>query len=347
MVKNTRWFWVLGIVIMLTSCAKTGNREFENAFSAYKALFVIDGRVIDTGNNNISHSEGQGYGLLFSVAANDRRAFDKLWTWTVGVLQRPDGLFSWRYIPCEAKNRTCVDDPNNASDGDILIAWALLRAAEKWGVDGYKSEAIKIINTIEKKLIVAQEPYTLLLPGVAGFKDDSGVQFNLSYWVFPALTAFSQNSDNPDVWKALFESGIFLIQEASFSSYKLPSDWTRINNGKISLDNVIAGEFGFNAIRIPLHLVWSPAFHENAKRDTLLAPFTTWWSSPNKPATLELENEAPSDYTMTPGMKAVVQAVNKIDNGKQPRWPILNRNTDYYSASLVLLSMLAVSDMSS
>lgn len=332
---------------MLTSCAKTDNRELENAFSAYKALFIVDGRVIDTGNNNVSHSEGQGYGLLFSVAANDRRAFDKIWTWTADILRRPDGLFSWRYTPCEAKNRACVDDPNNASDGDILIAWALLRAADKWGVDHYRREAIKIINIIEKKLIVAQEPYTLLLPGVAGFKDDSGVQFNLSYWVFPALTAFSQNSDNPDVWKALFESGIFLIQEASFSSYKLPSDWTRIKNGKVSLDNVIAGEFGFNAVRIPLHLVWSPTFHENTKRDALLAPFTTWWDSPNTPATLELENEVPSGYTMTPGMKAVAQAVNQIDNGKQPHWPILNRNTDYYSASLVLLSMLAVSDMSS
>src|SRR5487761_2690925 len=45
------------------------------------------GRVVDTGNHGISHSEGQGYGMLLAVAAGDRPAFDRLWAWTRANLQ--------------------------------------------------------------------------------------------------------------------------------------------------------------------------------------------------------------------------------------------------------------------
>ncbi len=43
------------------------------AWAAYREKFLApDGRIVDTGNGDISHSEGQGYGLLLSVAADDR-----------------------------------------------------------------------------------------------------------------------------------------------------------------------------------------------------------------------------------------------------------------------------------
>lgn len=48
-------------------------------WQSYKARFVTaQGRVVDTGNGNISHSEGQGYGMLLAVAANDRETFNDL-----------------------------------------------------------------------------------------------------------------------------------------------------------------------------------------------------------------------------------------------------------------------------
>jgi endoglucanase len=40
------------------------------------------GRVVDTAKGLISHSEGQGYGLLLAVAAGDRSTFDRIWGWT-------------------------------------------------------------------------------------------------------------------------------------------------------------------------------------------------------------------------------------------------------------------------
>jgi endoglucanase len=37
-----------------------------------------EGRIIDTGNGNISHSEGQGYGLILAEAFGDRSSFERI-----------------------------------------------------------------------------------------------------------------------------------------------------------------------------------------------------------------------------------------------------------------------------
>lgn len=50
----------------------------QKAWGDFKQQFVSsDGRVIDSTNKGISHSEGQGYGLLFAVYFNDRETFAK------------------------------------------------------------------------------------------------------------------------------------------------------------------------------------------------------------------------------------------------------------------------------
>ena len=61
---------------------------------------TADGRVIDAENGGVSHSEGQGWGMLFAVAFDDRRTFDRILNWTAGNLRRPrDALHAWRYDP--------------------------------------------------------------------------------------------------------------------------------------------------------------------------------------------------------------------------------------------------------
>ncbi|HMP62965.1 MAG TPA: glycosyl hydrolase family 8, partial [Phenylobacterium sp.] len=106
-----------GLAAPVAACATVNGevdwREFKRRFLA------ADGRIIDTGNGGISHSEGQGFALLLAQAHGDRRAFDLIWGWTRRTLQRPDGLFAWRYDPRE---NPAVNDPNNATDGDIFLA---------------------------------------------------------------------------------------------------------------------------------------------------------------------------------------------------------------------------------
>ena len=94
------------------------------AWSAYKGAFLDPGgRVIDTGNGNISHSEGQGYGMWLAVLADNLSDFELIWSFTrTELLVRDDGLSAWKWDP---RTRPHVTDINNATDGDILIAYAL------------------------------------------------------------------------------------------------------------------------------------------------------------------------------------------------------------------------------
>ena len=118
-----------------------GGALADNAqWQAWKARFLTDqGRVVDTANGNMSHSEGQGYGMLLAVAANDRVAFERIWAWTrANLAVRADDLFAWRWEP---DKRPAVGDVNNATDGDMLIAWALTEASDFWGEPSYRVAA--------------------------------------------------------------------------------------------------------------------------------------------------------------------------------------------------------------
>ena len=117
--------------------ALVGTLTDADLWRAYKAKFVTDGgRVVDTANAMVSHTEGQGYGLLLAVAANDRPTFERIWGWTrANLAVRNDELLAWRWEP---DHRPAVADLNDAADGDILIAWALAEAADAWSEDAYR-----------------------------------------------------------------------------------------------------------------------------------------------------------------------------------------------------------------
>ena len=62
--------------------------------------------------------------------------------------------------------RSAVADRNNATDGDLLIAWALMRAARTWQVGAYATAARAILAAIRSHAVVTSDRGPLLLPGV-------------------------------------------------------------------------------------------------------------------------------------------------------------------------------------
>ena len=121
-----RWFAVV-LACFLASCPQSGGAApaqpliAADDWQAYKARFFDrGGRIIDGANGNISHSEGQGYGLLLSVLANSQPDFELIWAFTrTELLLRDDGLVAWKW---SSGAKPHVTDLNNATDGDILIA---------------------------------------------------------------------------------------------------------------------------------------------------------------------------------------------------------------------------------
>jgi len=312
----------------------------------YKQLYIsTDGRVIDTGNQNISHSEGQGTGMLLANAYHDQATFQKLWGWTQKNLQiRQDKLFAWRWQPA---NTPAVNDLNNASDGDILIAWALYRASQQWNNAAYRHAAQQISRDIRTKLIRRTVYGWILLPGAVGFEKNNGIVVNLSYWIFPAFDDLAKLDSAPE-WNQLTESGLKLIKVARFGQWNLPPDWLLLGHEpqhkkgiKLSLPEQFEPHFGYNAVRIPLYLTWG----KHHKKD-LMMPFINFWTSFTHgargiAATANLLNNTVGLYEASPGFKAIIQLIYTSHGITTPVTVEEYSPQDYYSASLLLLARLA------
>ena len=297
-------------------------------WQSYKQRFVSpDGRVIDTGNGNVSHSEGQGFGMILAFAAEDRAAFASMWSWTKTHLSRTDtGLLAWRFDPAQSEP---VKDPNNATDGDLLIAWALLNAAEAWNMPKYAQQSQSLRAAILREACTSHAGRRVLLPGRLGFVADGVATLNPSYYVWPALDAFARLEP---LWNDVISDGADLIGAAAFGSWGLPTDWIQIDAA--GLVQPAAGRparFGFDAVRVPLYLILSG-------RTAELVRFSRYWRETEKaggwPAWIDVTSGAVAPYAASDGVKAVAYSV--LD--RKPSTP--QSTEDYYSESLRLLTNL-------
>jgi len=308
----------------------------------YQKNFISpDGRVIDTGNGDITHSEGQGYALIIAHAYEDRKAFDRIWEWTRKNLQtRPDDkLLSWLW-KTDGKGGGAVADINNASDGDLLVAWALARAYRSWGDYRYQQASLQILSDLARLDVVKSGDRNVLLPGTVGFVKENGITLNPSYYVFPALAEVARNVPTGP-WKELEVSGGTLVEQASFGAWKLVADWV-LDGEIVTLSPDFPPLFGYNAVRVPLHIAW------HNPRSKLLQPIAKFWKKfpgSKMPATVNLETDEFGPDPALPGVRAV--AAFTIACAENQRLtvralPDLNREEPYFSASLNLLTKIAV-----
>lgn len=320
---------LLGAILLVACSAKA-----DNAWSVYRERFISpEGRVVDTGNNSISHSEGQGWGMMLALHHGDQETFDLLWGWTRRHLARPDvSLFSWRYEP---HTQPAVRDLNNATDGDLFIAWALYLAAERWKNTNYASASRSIRRAILENLTRDVAGYHILLPGLVGFDNREGAVVNLSYWFVPALLDFAR--DNPDQpWQRIIDDGARLLDDARFGQYLLPTDWLSItSDGELSPAEGWPPRFSFDAVRIPLYFVWGGLDDISG-----IGSISAFWNDPAyQPASawIDVVSGERASYPISRGVDAI-RAFTKGDTlpDATPR-----PEDDYFSATLLLLAHMA------
>jgi endoglucanase len=339
-----RSFAVLAIVIAMTLVLATVAVRAQDAPLAgewfkYRDRFVeADGRVRDTGNKDVSHTEGQGSAMLFAESFDDRATFDRIWKWTRETLRQPDSaLFSWRWDPSE---KDPIADANNATDGDMLIAWALARAAQHWHAPDYDAAAERIVADIRTKLITRVAGRLVLLPGSVGFaQKDGSVILNPSYYIFPAIEEFHR-LDGSAEWARLRYDGLGLLAKARFGEWKLTPDWVAVDKkGVVTPAAHLPPRFGFDAIRVPLYLIWGRV----ATAERLTADMKFWDGFADKPipAWVDVTNGSVAPFAAPSGFQAIIQLVRSRLHAKDAALPQIGDNDDYYSASLILLAGLA------
>ncbi len=296
-------------------------------WAAFRTTYMLpEGRIVDTGNNGVSHSEGQSYGMLFAELAGDRDSFDRLWQWTEAKLARPDvALYAWRYDPHAADP---VADRNNATDGDLMIAWTLSRAARRWKEPRYAARAEQIRRAIAERLVVTRGGRRLLLPGLEGFAHSDRVTLNPSYYVWPALDAFAQQ--DPAVWQPVIRDGEAMLAMARFGPLQLPADWIDVaESGALAPASGKPPRFGYDAIRVPLYAAASG-------RKAMIEPIAQWWrgivtARGTIPAWIDVTSGQIADYPLSAGGMDVVDRV--LNTARAPAAP-----ADYYAAALQCLA---------
>lgn len=323
--------------------APHGTRLPEALWENFKTRFVLpDGRVIDDANGGISHSEGQGYGMLLAAFAGDEATFQRLWAWSeTELLVRDDGLAAWRWEPDADPH---VTDLNNAADGDILIAWALMEGAERFGEDSYRQAAASLATAIHAHTTKRDRLGRVVMPGAVGFGPDDrpdGPVVNLSYWVFPAVPALKKAAPNLD-WGGVAESGLAILGKSQFGARNLPTDWIALGGGRARPANGFPPSFAYNAIRIPLYLAWGKA---GERKD--MAPFMALWSNAAAGLhTIDVTSGEPVEELNGVGYQAVAALVACAMEGRPiPRALRATSPDPYYPTVLQALSLAAAEEV--
>jgi endoglucanase len=324
MIKRLAWIW------------------FKSEWRAYLEAFVSpEGRVIDNGSGGISHSEGQGYGLLLAAFADDPEHFQLIWSWTETHLRsRPDHLLAWRWNPKDGSV-----DGNNATDGDILVAWALAKGAKLFHRPDYAAAAKTIAEAVGAHTLIKDGDRLLLLPAVEGFDakaQSDGPVVNLSYWIFPAFQTLQELAPGYD-WAELRQSGLKLLRESRFGPLRLPTDWQSVKAATPSPAQKYPAEFGYNAIRLPLYLAWSgdPGALRAARS------FDALWTGQSDvgPFVINVTTGAAGQALNGVGYKLIIALARCATLGREID-PDLTKTRDelYYPATLRMLSLAIIQE---
>lgn len=313
-------------------------------WSAYAARFVDpSGRVIDDANGRISHSEGQGYGMLLAYLAGDKASFERIWTFTrTELLIRDDGLAAWRWDPNADPH---VTDINVASDGDLLIAYALALAGQAWNVPDYERSAARIAQALGQQVIRREGGRLVLLPGATGFsvgERPDGPVLNLSYWIFEAFPVLARLAPEVD-WDGLAASGRELLSLARLGPARLPPDWISAPaDGKLEPAQGFEPVFGYNSLRIVLYLLRAGIVDTDVQKAIL----NNWMvQNGGMPAIVNIPTGKALARLSEPGYRMLAATLAcAIDGSAIPADLRRLQPSQYYPSTLYLLSLSLVGE---
>lgn len=315
----------------------------EPYWEQYKKHFISeDGRIIDYYQNMASHSEGQGYGMLLALMHDDGALFDKIWQWTDNNLRvRKDGLLCWLWGK-RTNGKWELIDYNNATDGDILVAYALLEAGKKWDVKEYGEEALKIIKATREEVAFKWQGHILLLPAYYGFTKGEEFIVNPSYFILPAFRAFAK-ADNKSFWDNVYKGSRAVLSEAVFSTLHLPADWVILSQSGVSVYSERSENFGYEAIRVPLYMSMEekPEFPQGIRKIlntyNAIGYIPLWVNLINDSFSLK---QAPAGFYAVFARAAGIMGEDVLSDKllEEAKHKLTEEKDDYYSFTLYLLA---------
>jgi len=226
------------------------------AWNNFRIKFISDeGRVVDRSlPQHVTTSEGQSYGLMFALIADDRASFDLILKWTEDNLASGDltsQLPAWNWGK-RVDGSWGVIDSNAATDADLWIAYALSEAGRLWNVPKYSALAELVASRILREESAEIPGLGLvLLPGPKGFHTEESIwRLNPSYLPIQIMRHFAAIYPDSD-WNKIAETSLGIIVRSAPNGF-VP-EWIDYHSEKgFVIENPQQSGVGFNAIRVYL-----------------------------------------------------------------------------------------------
>lgn len=303
----------------------------------------------------VSISEGQGYGMLICALEGKSghisdKEFNKLNKYYLAHRMDSTALMSWKQTIYKHKIK---NEKNNATDGDIYIAYSLIEASKAWPKEKnkYLEEATAILNDILKYNYNPQ----LKILTVGNWANAKTKFYNMMRTsdVMPQqFDAFYKLTGNP-IWLEIKNSMLNDLNKLSNQSkVGLVPDFAWITKSKakpVASDTVATkydGDYYYNACRVPYNLAKS----KDKKARNVLNHIMDFFIKKNKIYGGYYLNGKPIDHQRSetfgaPLLYASINNPKKYDKLFQQEEfllmkPLVKKN--YYEAALVTLVAVQV-----
>ncbi|WP_049822108.1 glycosyl hydrolase family 8 [Arthrobacter sp. H41] len=286
----------------------------ESARSFLETWVDDDGRVVRRDQGNDTVSEGQAYGLMIALGAEDEERFEAIWSWTEQNLMRDDGLLAWRW------RDGAVVDAEPASDADVDAARALVLAGERFDRADFTAAGQELAAQVLDLMTAQTSLGRILLPGLwaAGGPD---YFYNPSYASPVSFTVLFESSGDPR-WNELVDGGR-AVTGALLDKSPLPPDWAQVTaDGQVNAMPGAGGQgddvrYSYDAARLPIRFAESC---QEADRNLAARMFPALNRTPELPAVLDLggaplnEDQHPVGYL---GRAAAAASAGQLDDARE------------------------------
>ncbi|MGI5826111.1 MAG: glycosyl hydrolase family 8 [Patescibacteria group bacterium] len=211
--------------------------EFLASYRIWKISYLVpegnELKVIQPENGGVTTSEGIAYGMILSVNTNEKKVFDKLWSFAKNHFNS-NGLMSWKVEP-----NGQIPDPNSATDGDLDMAYSLIIADRQWG--GYQDEAKTLLTNIMDHCV---EQGTFVLKPGDGWGGSEVT--NPSYFA-PAYYQMFKDFTGDQRWDLVAQKSREILDKINVNHVLFP-DWTMAEGTPAQGQTY---DYSYNAVRVP------------------------------------------------------------------------------------------------
>jgi endoglucanase len=313
--------WALLVVVLCALsissrpafCHVPLQQALNQSWQHFKTRYMTGQQKVNSQTYGSVISEGQSYAMLMAWRMNDRTTFDKTWQWTKHHMQRPtDALLAWDWGKRD-DGTWGIKDPNNATDADQDIAYALAKAGAAWARPDYTEDAKRIINDLwAHNVVKLQKRYYLTAGTWDGLRADEMLHQASGYFA-PHVYRLFAKLDPAHPWQRVVIDGYQWIEACSqMTPSGLPPNWCGIRTtDETATWSDVQGEgsrdFGYDAIRIFWRMAQDRHFiqaRQYALRHQALNHF--WERNGNVPGGFNADGSPKWDMPTSYGRSALV-----------------------------------------